>query len=129
MPEKGKPLLNRLRATRSANQGKSAEDEAIRLLTANGLKLLDRNFNTPMGEIDIVMLDPVRQTLVFVEVRVRNNPRWGGAASSIDRPKQLRIRRAASMFLKHNPTLKALPCRFDAVCFEQEHHKWIRQAF
>src|SRR5690606_15144796 len=66
--------------------GESAERRAERYLRAQGLRLLDRNYHSPHGEIDLIMQDGA--TLVFVEVRLRSNPRFGSGADSIDHRKR-----------------------------------------
>jgi len=69
-------------------QGSWAEDRALAHLQAAGLVLLARNLACRAGEIDLVCLDG--QTLVFVEVRERQDERFGGAAASVDVAKQQR---------------------------------------
>jgi putative endonuclease len=58
-----------------------------------GFKTLERNFQVRFGEIDLVMLDG--ETLVFAEVRYRENNRHGTGADSVTRAKQRRIVSAA----------------------------------
>lgn len=96
------------------------------------MRLIARNLRCRLGEIDLVMLDA--QTLVFVEVRHRNPARYGSAADSITRHKQLRLIRAARYFLPRlNARLQlpaALACRFDVVLEDGATTPvWIRQAF
>lgn len=76
-------LLDGLGARRTAKQvsGQAGEDAALEHLQKNGLRLAERNFRCKGGEIDLIMQD--RGTLVFVEVRKRNDARFGGAAASI----------------------------------------------
>lgn len=99
-----------------------AEDTAARYLQQHGLKLLDRNYRCRFGEIDLILQD--QKTLVFVEVRLRGNQDFGGAAASIDAHKQAKLIRAAQHYLaglSHVP-----PCRFDAVLLSSpagvQHH-------
>jgi len=112
-------------------QGSWAEDRALAHLQAAGLVLLARNLACRAGEIDLVCLDG--QTLVFVEVRERQDERFGGAAASVDVAKQQRLVKAARFWL---PTLreqhfqgKVPVCRFDAVALEGSQVRWIRHAF
>jgi len=112
-------------------QGNRAEERALAHLQAAGLVLLARNLACRAGEIDLVCLDG--QTLVFVEVRERQDGRFGGAAGSIDLAKQQRLVKAARFWL---PTLrerhfqgKVPVCRFDAVALEGAQVRWIRHAF
>jgi putative endonuclease len=48
-------------------QGIIYEDTATKYLLKKGYKILDRNFKTKFGEIDIIALD--RDILVFIEVK------------------------------------------------------------
>ena len=80
-----------------------------------------------MGEIDLVLRDGA--TIVFVEVRLRTNPLFGGAAESIDRRKRARIVAAARHFLAGRPES---PCRFEVVLLDRldpPRIEWIRDAF
>lgn len=115
-------------------QGDAAEDQALRYLEAQGLRLLVRNYRTPGrggGEIDLIMQAPEpsgkEPTTVFVEVRQRSSASHGGAAASISRTKQQRIILAARHYLMR---LSALPpCRFDVVVIEPTGVQWLRAAF
>ncbi len=113
--------------------GNHYEERAARWLQAQGLQLLQRNFRRKTGEIDIIARDG--DHLVFIEVRSRSNPRYTGAAASIDRRKRQRIARTAQLYLQQYPDAGKLPCRFDVVAFEPrqspaaEDINWIRGAF
>lgn len=84
-----------------------------------------RNYRCRMGEIDLILED--RGTLVFVEVRLRSNAGFGGAAASITARKQDRLIRAAQHYLQQLRVLP--PCRFDAVLLDGGRMEWIRDAF
>ena len=104
--------------------GARAEEQAARFLAGRGLKILVRNYRCRGGEIDLVCRDGA--TLVFVEVRLRTHPGFGGAAASITPAKQRRIALAANHYLAGKP----LPsCRFDAVLLDGASIDWIRNAF
>jgi putative endonuclease len=113
--------------TAAQTGGRLAETLAADYLHARGLRLLQRNYRCRMGEIDLIMADgPV---LVFVEVRLRRNPGYGGAAASIGAVKRQRILRAARHYLSGKPEP---PCRFDVVLLDslaQERIEWIKDAF
>lgn len=108
--------------------GAEAEQRAARFLQQQGLKLLAQNYRSRYGELDLIMQD--RDILVFVEVRQRSNPHFGGAAGSIDHHKQQRLIRTAQCYLanlKPNP-----PCRFDAVLMDDAQGRnlqWLKNAF
>ncbi|HEX7382598.1 MAG TPA: YraN family protein [Nevskiaceae bacterium] len=108
--------------------GAAAEDIAMALLTARGLRCVARNWRCRTGELDLVMRD--HGTLVFVEVRKRGSARYGGASASIDARKQARIIRTARAFLAEHGECSHLPARFDAVLFEGTGQpRWLKAAF
>lgn len=119
--------------TRTARQraGDRAEEIAAKHLAEHGLREVARNYRCRSGEIDLVCDDGV--SLVFVEVRLRRDPRFGGAAASIDARKQARIVTAARHFLATRGARHAeRPCRFDAVlldALDPPRVEWIRDAF
>lgn len=104
--------------------GRDGEDLALAYLQQQGLKLVERNFLCKVGELDLVMREG--QRLVFVEVRERNSPRFGGAAASISPAKQRRILRAAKFYLLR--FAKMPPCRIDVVAIDGDRVNWMRNA-
>lgn len=106
--------------------GEDFERQACVYLTDRGLRLRERNYRCRNGEIDLIMLDG--QTLVFVEVRYRNNARFGGAAASVDAGKRRRLTAAALHYLQRHA--HDAPARFDVVAMGPgERIEWIRDAF
>jgi len=108
-------------------RGAAAEALAAEFLERRGLKILARNFRCRGGEIDLVCADG--RTLVFVEVRLRTNQNFGGAAYSITPLKQRRLVLAARHYLARH---SGAPSRFDAVLLGDlapERIEWIRNAF
>ena len=79
--------------------GRRAEDLALRHLERAGLELLARNYRCRAGELDLVMLEPVRRTLVLVEVRSRSRNDYGRAAATVGFGKQRRVALAARHLL------------------------------
>jgi putative endonuclease len=116
---------------KAATAGAHFEQLALERLQRAGLKLVERNYRTRFGELDLVMRDG--NTLVFVEVRYRHDPRFGGGAASVATGKRGKLVRAAQGFLQSHSALAALPCRFDVVAFDGEaaapRWEWRRAAF
>ena len=109
------------------------EEIALHFLEAQGLELIERNFRTKAGEIDLIMKDKCyqsREFVVFVEVRYRTNPYYGSGLESIHAGKIRKVRLTAELFLqKRNWTNKAF-CRFDVVSLSNfQDIQWIRSAF
>jgi putative endonuclease len=108
--------------------GANAEAVGLDYLLAKGLELVARNFRCKGGEIDLIM--KTETELVFVEVRLRTNGGFGGAAASVSGTKQRRLRIAAQYFLLKNYGPRQWPaCRFDVLAHEQNGINWIQGAF
>ena len=112
--------------------GDAAEARALAHLAAAGLVLVRRNYRVARGprarggEVDLILRDR-DGTLVFVEVRVRSDARFGGAAASVDAAKRRRLVFAASHFLRG--LAAPPPCRFDVVAVDGDRIEWLRAAF
>ena len=113
--------------------GNQAEYVVLEHLCKHGLELIEQNYLTKMGEIDIIMLDKSEQTLVFVEVRYRQNDQFGSATDTVDRHKQNKLIRTAQHYLQQHSKYQEFICRFDVVGVESdlEYPKinWIKDAF
>ncbi len=105
-------------------RGREAESRAADYLARQGLRLVARNFRIRGGEIDLVCRDG--DTLIFVEVRMRNRNDFGGAAASITASKRRHLILAARHYLASQPDR---PCRFDCVLIEGTQLTWIPNAF
>ena len=108
--------------------GAAAEDAAERHLSAAGCRVLARNARYREGELDLVVRE--RDVVVFVEVRLRADERFGGALASVDAFKQKRIARAAQRWLAEHHGERWPACRFDVVTVDGNGTiDWIRDAF
>jgi ribonuclease HII len=83
-------------------------------LARKGYQVLERNFQTRTGEIDLIARDG--ETLVFVEVKKRSTQEFGSAASAVDARKRKHLTLAALEYLSRFPT--PVDCRFDVVALE-----------
>ena len=107
----------------SRQVGEQAEALAAAFLQAQGLRVIETNYQCRRGEIDIIAEHG--NMLVFVEVRQRR--RLSDAAVSIDRRKQQRLTAAAAHYLSGGSTRL---CRFDAVLLDAENKiQWLQAAF
>ena len=108
-------------------RGRQAEDAAAIFLQHHGLTIVERNYHCRFGEIDLIARDG--DTLVFVEVRMRSNSAFGGAAASITAAKRDKLLRTARHYLAGAAHLPA--CRFDAVLVSGEAAapEWLKNVF
>ncbi len=98
--------------------GKKAEDFASSLITSKGYKVLDRNFRSRFGEIDIIATD--ENTLVFVEVKARWSRKFGNPEEAVTPRKIWKIRKTGEFYSKMHPELPQ-KLRIDVVAIEIEN--------
>ena len=96
--------------------GGRSEDEAAKYLAGLGYKVLERNFRTKVGEIDLIAKEG--GTLVFVEVKSLRSTGFGTPELKVDWHKRRQIARAAMMYLTRK-RLGDVPCRFDVVALSK----------
>lgn len=102
--------------------GQKGEDLAVQLLTKNGYKIIDRNFRSRFGEIDIVATHD--DTLVFVEVKSRQSLRFGLPQEAVTPQKIYKIKKTGEYYsLIHSDLPKKL--RVDVVAIVIENEKVI----
>ena len=80
--------------------GRAAEELVARRLAARGWRIIERNFRTRRGELDLIALDG--STVVFVEVRAGRRGSGRGPelpAHSVGPRKQAQVRRLAGEWL------------------------------
>ncbi|HFE36990.1 MAG TPA: YraN family protein [Gammaproteobacteria bacterium] len=107
--------------------GNQAESVAEAFLKKKQLKILKKNFRSPVGEIDIIAKD--HETLVFVEVKFRKSADFGQPYETVTRAKQRKIIRTAQWYLQKHPKLANKACRFDVISIHQDDINWIQNAF
>jgi putative endonuclease len=108
----------------SNNFGRKAEEYALQLLKSRGYIILEKNYYTKVGEIDIIAIDG--DTLVFVEVKARKTTRFGRPEEAVGERKIHKITQAGEYyrFLNKN-TLKKL--RIDVVSLVVENGVLVDQ--
>ena len=77
--------------------GRTGEQVAAEYLERAGLRILDRNWRSTNGELDIVAAE--RRVLVVCEVKTRSGTGFGTPLEAITRHKQARLRRLAAQWL------------------------------
>lgn len=111
---------------RNREEGISGEETAIKTLKKHGYRIVERNYRSRLGEIDVIAEEG--GCLVFVEVKKRNNVLFGDALCSIDGTKKRHLVRSALFYLKtHDCAGKGI--RFDVVGIDGERIKLVKNAF
>lgn len=92
--------------------GALGEETAVKAIKKQGYKVIERNYRTRLGEIDIIAKDG--EYTCFIEVRLRKNNDFGSPADTIDTVKQQKLIRTAKYYAVTNKIYDT-PMRFDAV--------------
>jgi putative endonuclease len=103
---KNRPPLTR------AELGALGERHAARALRAAGLRLLEANYRTKAGELDLIAREG--DTLVFVEVRTRPPDAPVTPMESVNARKQAQVTRVARWYVRERG-LPEVPMRYDVV--------------
>jgi putative endonuclease len=96
------------------------ERSAIGFLLKAGYKILDGNFRSGHGEIDIVAHDG--NELVFIEVKTRHGGGFGSPEEAVTEKKQRLLRRTAEGYVREKG-IENVSCRFDVVAITLEDGK------
>jgi putative endonuclease len=107
-------------AATSIERGIEGEEIAARALKKKRYKIIERNYRTPAGEIDIIARD--KKCLVFVEVRTRGSIEFGLPQETVVASKRKKLCNAARWYLQKERG-DSSECRFDvvAVIMNQKH--------
>lgn len=92
--------------------GSRGEDTAVAYLKQLNYKILERNYKSHFGEIDIIAMD--KKHTVFIEVKSRKTFLFGSPHESIIKEKKRRITLTAIDYIQRNH-LENKPLRFDVV--------------
>jgi len=106
-------IFNKLQKTR----GDIGEDIAVKFLKNKGFEIIDRNYRTRNGEIDIIAKD--KDSLVFIEVKFRKNAEFGQPYEFVDKKKKNKLIKAIKYYLlkKH---LHNINYRLDIVSIVEQ---------
>ncbi|RJQ41478.1 MAG: YraN family protein [Nitrospiraceae bacterium] len=91
--------------------GSKGEDLAAEFLKAQGYRIIERNYKTPIGELDIIAKDG--ETLVFVEVKTRSSNAFGYPFEAVDARKKHKLKNLALFYMK--ALKKNCAARFDVI--------------
>lgn len=106
--------------------GAKGENQATLYLKKEGYKILEKNYKTYHGEIDIIAQKG--DLLVFVEVKKRKNDQMGKPEEYVSLSKRKKIIFAAKNYTFYNDLVDA-NCRFDVISILGEEITHIQNAF
>ena len=73
------------------------------LLINKKYKIIARNWRyKKSGEIDLIVINPKKDRLIFIEVKMRKSRKYGDGIFSVNYKKQQRIKRLSKLFLTLN---------------------------
>jgi len=99
--------------------GRQGENFAALHLRRKKYRIIERNYRTKLGEIDIIA--SIGNTLVFCEVKTRLSQEYGHPLESITPQKQRTIKKVAELYLASQSNLKQYDTvRFDVITLLQE---------
>lgn len=119
-------VKNFLQETQKENKdtGNQGEVLAVREMCKMGYTILEQNYCTPYGEIDIIAKQ--NGVLVFTEVKMRKSCTYGAPAEAVDQRKQKHIIETAQAYLAEKEITEK-DCRFDvAEVLEKGGRKYFR---
>ncbi len=97
-------------------------------MTEQGLTVLERNYRTRVGEIDLIAKSP-DGVIVFAEVKYRRSDRYGLPEEAVGIKKQETIRRTAMWYLRERKMSPETAMRFDVIAMDSNEIRWYRDAF
>ena len=107
-------------------RGQWGEDRAAAHYRRLGYDVIDRNWRSATGELDLIVFDG--STYVFSEVKARRTADFGPASAAVTVAKQRRIRQLAVEWLRDHD-VHASSIRFDVVAITGNELELITDAF
>jgi len=108
-------------------QGKDGEIRAFDHLVNLGYNIINRNYETKVGEIDCIAYAP-EGTLVFVEVKSSHSSAMGNPLFRVNRAKQRKLMQMAKWYMAEHK-LTSVPCRFDVIGVSRNTIDHVKNAF
>lgn len=107
--------------------GANKEALAAEYLVKHNYIILEQNYYTRHGEIDIIALEG--NYLVFLEVKYRSNTKQGFPEEAVSYRKQQSMIKAAKYYLYRHGMSYDTPCRFDVIVILKDSISLYKNAF
>lgn len=92
--------------------GKRGEEIAEKYLIKQGYQILERNYHSRQGEVDVIAKD--RDFLVFIEVKSYSYRSYGSPVGAVRKAKKQSLIHAAQTYL-YKKNIQDTYCRFDVI--------------
>ncbi|NMA87273.1 MAG: YraN family protein [Tissierellia bacterium] len=93
-------------------KGIIGEEIAAKYLLSKGYKIIDKNYRTNIGEIDIIALE--NDVLAFIEVKTRTSVNYGYPYEAVNWKKQDKIIKSSLIYIKHK-NMRNYQIRYDII--------------
>jgi len=94
-------------------KGKAGEEAAASYLKKNGMLILERNFRSRIGEVDIIAKDG--ETIVFAEVKSWSTYGIDALEHAMNAKKQHKIIETSKYFLSLHREYRYMAIRYDVI--------------
>jgi putative endonuclease len=108
-------------------KGRAGEAAAVNHLEEKGIKILERNFRSRCGEIDIIAQD--KETIIFAEVKSWSSYGIESLEKSLDAKKQHKIIETSKYFLSLHREYRYMAIRFDVIFISSNGITHLASAF
>ena len=106
------------RHAQNKNLGKEGERIAVEYLRKKGYRVIEENYRTRRGEIDIICEQ--RGSVIFVEVKTRKSMSFGRPEEAVDSRKRKKMAEIALDYLTKKHLNGRVDCRFDVVAITEK---------
>jgi putative endonuclease len=109
------------------DKGRAGEAAAAFFLEEKGMRILERNFRSSTGEVDIIALDG--EAVVFVEVKTWSAYGIDALEQGLDIKKQRKIIETSKYFLSLHRKYRYMAIRFDVIFISPDGITHLASAF
>lgn len=102
--------------------GRNGENVACEFLIQSGYEILERNYRSKIGEIDIIAKE--KDEIIFVEVKTRGQELYGTPGESVTKCKKTHIYHVAEYYLMEK-NIENKFCRIDVIEIYKKNNKYL----
>ena len=103
----------------NTEKGRTGEELAAEFLSKQGIEIIERNYHTKFGEIDLIGFD--KSTIIFIEVKLRSNDNFGSPVEAVTQAKLKRIYNSALWYISEHKS--NYDYRFDVIAIRKDNIK------